>query len=396
MQNVYVVAANRTAFGKMGGALKSVRPDELACAVLKDILVRSGVSAEQIDEVVLGQTRQSAEAANIARYSALLAGYPVSVPAYTVMQQCSSAMLAIQNSANKIALEQADIIIAGGTESMSMAPFYIKGMRYGMGVGNAVLADSVTEGSINSQPVSIYGAFGTGVTAENVAEQYGISREAQDDFAFQSQSKYQAALAAGKFKDEIVPITIPQKKGDPIIFENDESPRLTPKEKLATLKPVFKKEGTVTAANSCPRNDGASVVMLMGERKMKEMGLTPMGRIVGQACVGVDPTIMGIGPIPATRKVLQQTGLTINDIGLVELNEAFAAQSVACIRELNLNPDIVNVNGGAIAIGHPNGATGARLIGTLLYEMQRRNVKYGLATLCVGGGMGSAVIVERI
>lgn len=396
MQDVYIVAANRTAFGKMGGALREVRPDALACAVLQDILPRGGVAAEQVDEVILGQTRQSAEAANIARYAALLAGYPERIPAYTVMQQCSSAMQAIQNAAYEIALGQAGVIVAGGVESMSMAPFYLKGGRYGLGVGNRIFADPVTEGSVNSQPVPIYGAFGTGDTAENVAEQYGISREDQDAFAFESQSRYQAALEAGKFQAEIVAVPVPQKKGEPVLFDRDESPRLTPLEKLAQLKPVFRKGGTVTAANSCPRSDGAAAVLLAGEKAVKELGLTPMGRIVGQASAGVDPRIMGIGPIPAAGLALKRTGLSMEDMGLVELNEAFAAQSLACIRELGMDPRRVNVNGGAIAIGHPNGATGARLVGTLLYEMARRGVRYGLATLCVGGGMGSAVIVERV
>jgi len=396
MQDVYVVAATRTAFGKMGGALKSVTAEELAAVVLKDILKRANVSADQVDEVILGQTRQSTEAANIARYALLLAGYPETVPAYTVMQQCSSGMLSIHNAMDKIMLERADCIVAGGTESLSNAIFYLRNARYGLGVGNTVLVDSVPEGQVNSQPVSIYGNFSMGITAENVAEKYNISREDQDKFAFQSQSRYQEAFARGRFKEEIVPVELPQKKGDPIIFDTDEHPRLTPLEKLASLKPVFKKDGTVTAANACGRNDGACVLMLMSGRMVKKLGIKPMVKLVAQGVAALDPRFMGVGPIYASRKAMDSIGITSKDIGLVELNEAFAAQSLACVRELGFDESIVNVNGGAIAIGHPLGASGARILATLCYEMtHRKDVKYGLATLCVGGGMGSATIVEN-
>lgn len=397
MQKVYITAATRTAIAKMGGALKDVQAHDLAAVVLEDILTRGKINADQVDEVILGQTRQSMDAANIARYAALLAGYPETVTACTVMQQCSSGMLAVHNAMDRIMLGRADIIVAGGVESLSNAPFYMRNARYGLGVGNGVLVDSVTEGQINSQPVSMYGSFGMGITAENIAAKYGITRQEQDAFAFQSQSRYQAAYEAGKYKDEIVPVTISQNKGDPIVFDKDEHPRLSPLAKLATLKPAFQPDGTVTAGNACGRNDGASVLLIMSEKKVRELGVKPMARLIGQGCAALDPRYMGMGPVPATWGALKDAGLTIEDIGLVELNEAFAAQAIACIRELGLSEDIVNVNGGAIALGHALGGTGARLLTTLVYEMSRRDdVRYGLTTLCVGGGLGSATIIEKV
>lgn len=396
MHEVYIVAATRTAFGKMNGATKDITPDELVRTVLVEILKRGNISADMVDEVILGQTRQSTEAANIARYSMLLAGYPVTIPAYTVMQQCSSGMLSVQNATDKIALGHADIIVAGGVESLSKAPYYLRDARSGYRVGNGVLVDSVTEGQINSQPVSIYGSFNMGLTAETLAEQYSISREEQDEFAYQSQAKYKAAAEAGKFKDEITPLSIPQHKGAPMIFDADEQPFFVPLENLAKLKPVFKADGTVTVGNACGRNDGACVLLLMSGRKVQELGIKPMAKIIGYGAAGVDPRVMGIGPVPATRIALNAAGLELNDIDLIELNEAFAAQSLAVIKELGLDQVKVNVNGGAIAIGHPLGASGARILTTLVYEMNRRDdAKYGLATLCVGGGMGSAVVVEK-
>lgn len=395
-KEAYIVSATRTAIARIGGALKGVQPQELMRTVLEDIIERTGVPKAEICEIIAGQTRQSTDAANMARYAALLAGFPESVPAYTVMQQCSSGMLAVQNGANDIALGYADIVIAGGVESMSNAPFYIRNARYGLGTGSTVLADSVTEGQLNSQPEALYGSFSMGVTAENLAEAYRISREEQDRFAFESQSRYRAAYEAGRFRDEIVPVVIPQRKGAPVRFDVDEHPRLTSPDQLAVLKPAFREGGTVTAGNSCGRNDGACAVMLMSADAIARTGVKPMARVVSHGCAGVDPRLMGYGPVPATRMALKRAGLTIGDMGLVELNEAFAAQSLVCIEALGLDRDTVNVNGGAIALGHPLGATGARILTTLLYEMQRRpQVRYGLATLCVGGGMGSAVIVER-
>ena len=396
MQEVYLVGYSRTAFGKLGGVFKNEPGAKLAAHVLKDILVRTGVSADQVENVILGQTRMDTEAANIARYSLLLAGYPETCPGYSIMQQCSSGMQAVQNAADEIRLGRADLIVAGGVEALSVVPFYVKGTRYGLGVGNTTFVDPIPEGQINSQPVSMYGSFGMGMTAENIAAKDGITREEQDAFAFQSQSRYQAAMQAGKFAEEIAPYTIPQKKGDPIVIDKDEHPRLTPLDKLATLKPVFKADGTVTAANACGRNDGAAVVMLASEKKVKELGLKPIARFVDQAVAALDPRYMGLGPVYATKKLLARTGLTVDDIDLFELNEAFAAQSLGCIKELGLDQAKVNVNGGAIAIGHPMGATGARIIGTLALEMQRRGSKLGIATLCVGGGLGSATLIERV
>lgn len=399
MRDVYIVAAARTAIGKMGGALKDVQPEELARVVLDAVPGRAGIEKSDVDMVILGQTRQSTDAANIARVAALMADYPETVPAYTVMMQCSSGMQAIHSAADTIRCGNADVIVAGGVESLSNAIFYLRGARYGLGTGNTQLVDSVPEGQLRSQPIDKYGSFNMGDTAENVAEEYTISREDQDLFAYNSQMKAARALEQGIFKDEIVPVEILQKKGKPIVFEVDEFPRPnTTMEGLAKLKPVFRKDGkgSVTAGNACGRNDGAAVLLLMSEEKVKELGVKPLAKIIGQASVGVDPRFMGIGPVDASRKALKRAGLTVEDIGRVELNEAFAAQSLACIRELGLDPDIVNVNGGAIALGHPLGASGARITITLLYEMLRSGTKYGLSTLCVGGGQGCATILERV
>jgi len=374
--------------------LKDVAAGELARVVVKGVLDRSGIDPASIDEVVMGHARQSSDNPNIARLAALRAGFPETVPAYTVMSQCASGLSSVYCAANSIIAGQCDAVIAGGVESMSTAPFYMRGARFGFGTGNAQLLDSVTEAQPNSQPQEIYGSFGMGNTAENVAKQFGISREDQDAFALQSQERAAAAIAGGRFKEEIVPVAIPQRKGDPIIFETDEYPRQTSKEKLAALKPVFEEGGSVTAGNASGRNDGASAVLLMTRAKADELGLRPMARLVACANTGLDPRIMGVGPVYATRKALERAGMAIEQIGLVELNEAFAAQAVACIRELGLDPDIVNVNGGAIALGHPIGCSGNRILVTLLHEMARRGTRYGLATLCVAGGLGAAVIVE--
>jgi len=396
LENVYIVAACRTPYGKMGGALKSMTVADLSSVCFKEAVVRAGITPEMVDEIVMGETRPSSAIHNVARYAALMAGFPYETTAYTIQQACSSAMAAIQCSANKIAVGMADIIIAGGVESMSNAPFFTNNIRYGINAGNFTVYDSITESQVGAQPTDIFGRFSMGETAETVAEQYGITREAQDRFAQQSQERYQEAYEAGKF-DEIVPITIPQRKGDPIIVDKDEHPRLSSYEKLASLKPVFKKDGTVTVGNACGRNDGAAVVVLMSGEKVKALGIKPMAKLIGYSTAGVDPRVMGIGPIPAVRKVLKQLDMTIDDMDLIELNEAFAAQALACVNELGIDQAKLNVNGGAIALGHPSGSTGARLVGTLCYEMQRRpDAKYALATMCVGGGFGSAIVIERV
>ena len=396
LENVYIVAACRTPYGKMGGSLKSMTVADLSAVVFKEAVARAGITAEMVDEIVMGETRPSSAIHNVARYAALMAGFPYETTAYTIQQACSSAMAAIQCSANKIAVGMADIIIAGGVESMSNAPFFTNNIRYGINAGNFTIYDSITESQVGAQPTDIFGRFSMGETAETVAEQYGVTREAQDRFAQQSQERYQAAYEAGKF-DEIVPITIPQRKGDPIIVDKDEHPRLATYEKLASLKPVFKKDGTVTVGNACGRNDGAAVVVLMSGEKVKELGIKPMAKLIGYSTAGVDPRVMGIGPVPAVRKVLKQLDMTIDQMDLVELNEAFAAQALACVNELGIDQAKLNVNGGAIALGHPSGSTGARLVGTLCYEIQRRpEAKYALATMCVGGGFGSAIVIERV
>jgi acetyl-CoA C-acetyltransferase len=382
--------------GKIGGTLKSVPPEELARVVIQGVLDRSGIEPGEIEEVVFGHCRQSSDNPNIARISMLRTAIPLETSAYTVMRQCASGLTAVNNGLMSIQAGQCEVVLAGGTESMSTAPFYIRGARFGLGTGNTVLLDSLVEVQPQSQPQEIFGSFNMGMTAENVAEQYNVSREDQDKFALQSQKRALAAIAAGRFKDEIVPVVIPQRKGDPIVFDTDEYPRDTTIEALGKLKAVFKEGGSVTAGNASGRNDGASAMLLMTAEKAATLGLKPIARFVGIANAGVDPRIMGIAPIAATRKALQRAGLRIEDIGLVELNEAFAAQSLACVRELGLSQDIVNVNGGAIALGHPVGSSGCRILVTLIHEMKKRGVRYGLATLCIAGGLGMADIVELL
>lgn len=396
MEEVYVVAACRTPIGKMGGALKSMTVADLSAHVFKEILKRGNITADMVDEIVMGETRPSAAIHNVARHAAILAGFPYEVTGFTVQQACASGITAIQNATNKIMVGMADIMIAGGVESMSNAPFFTNGIRYGAGTGDLTIYDSITESQIGAQPSSIFGRMTMGPTAETVAAQYGITREEQDALAHQSQVRYQAAYEAGKF-DEIAPVTIPQKKGDPIVVDKDEHPRLTSPEKLATLKPVFQKDGTITVGNACGRNDGAAVVLLMSGKKVKELGVKPMAKIIGYSTAGVDPSVMGIGPVPAVRKLLKKLNMTIDQFDLIELNEAFAAQVCACVKELGIDQEKLNVNGGAIALGHPAGCTGGRLVGTLCYELQRRpEAKYALATLCVGGGFGATVALEKV
>ena len=396
MRDVVIVEACRTAVGTFGGTIKDVMAEELARVVVQGILDRSGIAPKEIDEVILGHCRQSSDNPNVARIAALRCGIPEETPAYTVMRQCASAMSAVVTGVMSIQVGDDDVVIAGGTESMSSGIFYIRNPRFGLGTGNVTLFDSVTEGQFQSQPQETYGVFNMGVTADNVAVKLGIAREDVDKFALQSQERAAAAIAAGKFKDEIVPVVIPQRKGDPIVFDVDEYPRQTTLEKLAKLPPAFGKEGVTTAGNACGRNDGASAVLIMTAEKAKELGLKPLARFVSYATTGLDPRIMGLGPVEAVKKVLKRADMTLDQIELIELNEAFAAQAVGCIRELGLNEEITNVNGGAIALGHPVGSSGCRLIVTLLHEMRRRGNKYGLASLCIAGGMGQATILEAI
>lgn len=393
MKDVYIVDGVRTAIGKMGGALKHEKPDLLAEIVIRGLLSKVNQSIE-VDEVILGQARQSADAANIARVAALRAQIPEEATAYTVHRQCGSGLQAIHNGAQQIALGIQDVVIAGGTESLSSSPYYLRGARYGYNVGNAELVDPNTESQLCSQPQDLYGTFTMGFTAENLADKYKISRIAQDQFALRSQELALQAINEGRFIDQIIPYEITTRNST-TIFSEDEHPRKTSIEKLAALKPVFKENGTVTAGNASGRNDGASAILLMSHEKLEHYGLTPKAKILAQAVAGVSPRYMGIGPVPSTIKALKQAGLQLTDIDVIELNEAFAAQSLAVIQEADMDLGKVNVSGGAIALGHPIGATGAILMTKLIYELQRQDARYGLVTLCIGGGQGITTIIEN-
>lgn len=394
MNEPVIVESVRTAVGRMGGALKEELVDFLAAKVIREILKRTDESI-QVDEVILGQAKQSTDSANLGRLALLRADLPEEVPGYTVHRQCGSGLQAINNAHMQIQLGISEVVIAGGAESMSTAPYYIRHGRFGYQAGNGLILDPNTESQPRSQPIEKYGNLTMGLTAENLAEKYSISREEQDEYSLRSQELARQAIEKGKFKKEIVPYEVKGKKGT-FIFDTDEHPRKTSLEKLAQLKPVFKEGGTVTAGNSTGRNDGASVVLMMTKEKANQYELKPKARIVAHAASGVSPEIMGIGPVESTKKALQQSGLKLEDIGLIELNEAFAAQVLAVIKEANFDLEKVNVNGGAIALGHPLGATGAILMTKLLHEMERRGEKYGLVTLCIGGGQGITTIVENL
>lgn len=394
MRNSYIVESVRTAIGRMGGSLKDVTVDHLAEKVIRELMERTNKEIE-VDEVILGQAKQSADTSNLARLAALRAELPVTVPGYTVHRQCGSGLQAINNADQQIRLGLSDVVIAGGAESMSTAPYYTRNARYGYGAGNGLLLDPNTESQPCSQPAEKYGELTMGYTAENLAKEYNISREEQDEFAMRSQLLAENAINEGRFKDEIVPFEIKGRKSS-VAFEVDEHPRKSTKEQMAKLRAVFKDGGSVTAGNASGRNDGASVVLMMSEDKMNEYGLKPKAKIIAQAVSGVSPEIMGIGPVTSTQKALEQCGLTIEDIDLIELNEAFAAQALSVIKGAGMDIDKVNVNGGAIALGHPIGATGAILMTKLLHEMARRGSKYGLVTLCIGGGQGITTIVENL
>lgn len=393
MENIVIASAVRTAIGRYGGALKDINSGFLASHVIKEAIKRAKIGPTQVDEVILGEVRQTTESSNVARVAALRAGIPETATAFTVNRLCASGMQAIASAVQQILTGHAEIVVAGGTENMSRAPFYLRGVRFG--AGQPYLVDSNTEAG--QQPNEIYGdQLGMGITAENVAEKYNISRKEQDLFALESQKRAERAIQEGNFQAEIVPIEINSKKNS-FIFHTDEHPRPnTTLEKLQQLKPAFRHNGTVTAGNACGRNDGASALVIMSEEKAKRLNIQPLARIVNWAQSGVSPEIMGIGPVPAVQKLLERTGKKMEDIDLIELNEAFASQALAVIRELNLDYEKVNVNGGAIALGHPLGATGARIVTTLLYEMMRRNNRYGVATLCVGGGQGMAMLIENL
>jgi acetyl-CoA C-acetyltransferase len=397
MKQVYIVDAVRTAVGKFSGTLSSVRPDDLGAIVIKGLIDRNpNLDVNEIEDVIFGAANQAGEDnRNVARMSALLAGLPISVGGNTVNRLCASGLQSIVDASRAIQCGDGDIYISGGTESMTRAPFVMAKAETAYSRTPEIYDTTIGWRFTNKKLSALYHPYAMGETAENVAERWNISREEQDIFAFQSQEKYQAAHAAGKFSNEIVPVHIPQKKGDPIIFNKDEHPRMSSMEDLSKLKPAFKKEGSVTAGNSSGINDGAAALMLVSEEVLKRYNLKPLARVVSRGVAGVDPAIMGIGPVPASQKALKRAGLKASDLGLVELNEAFASQSIACMRDLALDPSIINVNGGAIAIGHPLGGSGARISTTLIHEMQKRNVRYGLATMCIGVGQGVALVFEK-
>ena len=400
MNKAYIVDAIRTPVGKYGGALSSIRPDDLAAHVIREVLARNQawLPQEEIEDVIFGAANQAGEDnRNVARMAALLAGLPLETGGVTVNRLCASGLQAIMDASRSVMLEEAGIYIAGGSESMSRAPFVMAKSYKAFSRTPEIYDTTIGWRFINPVLKNMHYPYGMGETAENVAEQWKISREEQDRFAHESQLKYQAAREKGLWEEEITAVEVPQRKGDPLIVREDEHPRLTSIEKLSTLRPAFKKDGTVTAGNASGINDGASALLLVSEEVVRRFDLKPLASVRSMAIAGVDPAVMGIGPVPATRKALKRAGLKMQDIGLIELNEAFASQSIACMRELDLDPAIVNVNGGAIAIGHPLGCSGARISTTLLYEMQRRkSVRFGLATMCVGVGQGAAVIFEKV
>lgn len=393
---MYIIDAIRTPIGKYGGALSNVRPDDLLADVIKALVDRNpGVDPGKIEDVIAGAANQAGEDnRDVARMSALLAGLPVSVGGNTVNRLCASGLQAVIDASRALQCGEGEFYIAGGVESMTRAPFVMGKTDAPWSRKAEIFDTTIGWRFINPRLSAIHHPYSMGETAENVAKQWNIPREAQDEFAYNSQLKYQAAYEAGKFREEMLPVTVELGKGKTQVVDTDEHPRLTPLDKLATLKPAFVKDGTVTAANASGVNDGAAALLLASEAAVKKYSLKPIAKVIGRAVAGVDPSIMGIGPVPASKKAIERAGLQIADIGLAELNEAFASQSIACIQELGLNPDIVNVNGGAIALGHPLGCSGARISTTLLYEMRRRKVKYGLATMCIGVGQGAAVVYE--
>jgi len=399
MKEAFVVDIVRTAVGRFGGTLASVRPDDMAADVIKAIMERNpSIDFLETEEVILGAANQAGEDnRNVARMSALMAGLPITVPGYTVNRLCASGLQSIMEAAKGIMSGMGDLYLAGGVESMSRAPFVMAKAESGYSRKIDMHDTTIGWRFTNPRLSKMYYPFGMGETAENVAEQYKISREEQDLFAYGSQMEYLEAEKAGRFKSQIVPISIPQRKKDPIIFDTDEHPRLSSPEVLGSLRAAFKEDGSVTAGNSSGVNDGAAISIVCSGEFVKKHNLRPMARIVSMSTAGVHPSIMGVGPVPATQKALKRAGLSVKDLGLIELNEAFAAQSIACIRDLDLDSNMINVNGGSIAIGHPLGASGTRIATTLIHEMQNRNqVKYGLATMCVGVGQGSAIIFENL
>ena len=392
MREVVIVSAVRTAIGSFGGALKDVPAADLGALVIKEAVNRAGIKAELVEEVVFGNVIQAGLGQNIARQATVKAGLPLEVPAMTINKVCGSGLRTVALAAQMIKSGDVDVVVAGGVENMSQAPYLLKSSRWGQRMGDGKMVDSM----INDALWDAFNNYHMGVTAENIATQWSLTREEQDQFALQSQLKAEAAIKSGKFKDEIVPVVIPQRKGEPKVFDTDEYPRLGATiEGLNKLKPAFVKDGTVTAGNASGINDGAAAFVVMSKEKADELGIKYLAKIVSYGQKGLDPSIMGYGPFHATKKALEVANLKVEDLDLIEANEAFAAQSLAVAKDLNFDMSKVNVNGGAIALGHPVGASGGRILVTLLHEMQKRDAKKGLATLCIGGGMGTALIVER-
>jgi len=392
MREVVIISAVRTPIGNFGGALSSLSAVQLGTIAAKEAIQRAGISPNEIDESIVGNILSAGEGQNIARQISIRAGIPETSPAMTINKLCGSGLRAVSMAAQFIMLGDADVILAGGTESMSNAPYLLKKARFGHKMGHGEIIDSM----ISDGLTDAFNNYHMGITAENIAEQWNLTREEQDEFALKSQLKTEKAQKEGTFDEEIVPVAIPQRKGDPIICKDDEFPKhgMT-LEKLAKLKPAFKKDGTVTAGNASGINDGAAMLIIMAKEKAQKLGLKPLCTIKAYASAALDPKIMGYGPVPATKNALQRAGLSIEDIDLIEANEAFAAQSLAVLKDLRLDPEKVNVNGGAIALGHPIGASGARILTSLIFEMKRRKSRLGLATLCIGGRQGTSVIIEN-
>ncbi len=393
MSKAVILSGVRTAIGSFGGSLKEIPVAELGRVVIEGAIERAGIDRADVDEVIMGNVLQAGGGMNAARQAAIAAGIPDSVSSFTVNKVCGSGLKAVALAAQAVAAGDAELIVAGGMESMSRAPYILKDARWGYRLGNGELVDSMLSEGLTCAMAGCH----MGVTAENIAEKYNLSREAQDAFALESQRRAEAAITSGRFDEEIVPVMIPQKKGEPLAFKRDEYPRAgTTIDALAKLKPAFKKEtGTVTAGNASGINDGAAALMIASQERARLMELAPMAKIVSYASAGVDPRFMGMGPVPTINRALEKADLTLADIDLFELNEAFAAQSIGVLSDLKIDASKVNVNGGAIALGHPIGASGARILVTLLYEMRRRDARRGLAALCIGGGQGIAMIVER-
>ncbi|NLK63716.1 MAG: acetyl-CoA C-acetyltransferase [Tissierellia bacterium] len=392
MREVVIVSAVRTPIGSFGGSLKDVTAVKLGAFAAKGALDRANVKPEMVEEVIFGNILQTGIGQNLARQVSIAIGVPIEVPSMTINKVCGSGLKAVQLAAQAIMCNEADIILAGGAENMSLAPYIVPNARWGLRMGNGVIVDTMVADGLTD----VFNNYHMGITAENIAEQWKITRQEQDEFAVKSQNKAEAAIKSGRFKDEIIPVEVPQRKGEPIVIDTDEYPKFgTNIGNLAKLKPAFKKDGTVTAGSSSGINDGAAAVMVMSKEKADELGIKPLVTIVSFASAGVDPKIMGYGPVPASKKALAKANMSIEDIDLVEANEAFAAQSIAVARDLGLDPEKTNVNGGAIALGHPIGCSGTRILVTLIHEMIKRDAHTGLATLCIGGGQGTSIIVKR-